>query len=99
MPSDPHLMLYLFCALLEHPQWMLHVDPSTQWGLNPLYVAATPHKERIPEKYVAVLPHAPGYLHAGACVLCIGKQRPPVFALYWDRKLQFSFQVNTSRPF
>lgn len=78
---------------------MLHVDPSehpsSQWDVNPLYVAATPHKERIPDKYIAVLPHAPGYLHPGACVLCVGKQQPPVFALYWDRKLQFSFQVKS----
>ncbi|KAL2653617.1 hypothetical protein R1flu_021745 [Riccia fluitans] len=96
LPSDAHLLLYLFCALLEHPQWMLHLDPtsypSTQSGNNSLFVASLPHKERYPEKYIAIISAAPSLLHAGATILAISKTTPPVFALYWDKKLQFSFQ-------
>ncbi|CAM6112603.1 unnamed protein product [Calypogeia fissa] len=96
LPSDAHLLLYLFCALLEHPQWMLHVDPtsypSTQSSNNSLFIASLPQKERYPEKYIAIISGAPPVLHAGATVLAIGKQSPPVFALYWDKKLQYSFQ-------
>lgn len=97
LPSDAHLLLYLFCSLLEHPQWMLHVDPgsypSTQSSNNSLFIASLPHKERYPEKYIAIISGAPPVLHAGATVLAIGKSSPPVFALYWDKKLQYSFQV------
>lgn len=100
LPTDSHLLLYLFCALLEHPQWMLHVEPtsypSTQSSNNPLFVSILPPKERFPEKYVAVLSSAPTILHPGACVLAVGKQSPPVFALYWDKKLQFSLQGRTA---
>ncbi|XP_024525884.1 transmembrane protein 209 [Selaginella moellendorffii] len=100
LPTDAHLLVYLFCALLEHPQWMLHVDPtshpSTQSGNNPLFIASLPQKERFPDKYVAVLSSAPPVLHAGACILAVGKQSPPVFALYWDKKLQFSLQGRTA---
>ncbi|BBM97638.1 hypothetical protein MPTK1_1g07190 [Marchantia polymorpha subsp. ruderalis] len=96
LPSDAHLLLYLFCALLEHPQWMLHVDPtsypSTQSGNNSLFVASLPHKERYPEKYIAIISGAPSILQAGATVLAVSKTSPPIFALYWDKKLQFSFQ-------
>jgi hypothetical protein len=64
LPSDPHLLLYLFCAFLEHPQWMLHVDPyahsSMQTGTNPLFLNTLPGNERYPEKHVAVLSSAPG---------------------------------------
>lgn len=97
LPSDPHLLLYLFCAFLEHPQWMLHVDPyghsSMQTGTNPLFLNTLPGNERYPEKHVAVLSSAPGTIPGGACVLAVGKHVPPVFALYWDKKLQFSLQV------
>ncbi|KAG0611946.1 hypothetical protein M758_7G178800 [Ceratodon purpureus] len=100
LPSDPHLLLYLFCAFLEHPQWMLHVDPyahsSMQTGTNPLFLNALPGNERYPEKYVAVLCSAPGTIPAGACVLAVGKQVPPVFVLYWDKKQQFSLQGQTA---
>lgn len=100
LPTDSHLLVYLFSALLEHPNWMLHVDPashpSTQSGNNPLFVASLPHKDRFPEKYVAVLSTAPAVLHMGACILSVGKQNPPIFALYWDKKLQFSLQGRTA---
>lgn len=100
LPTDSHLLIYLFCALLEHPNWMLHIDPASQPSIqsanNPLFVANLPHKERCPEKYMAVLSVAPGFLHTGACVLAVGKQNPPVFALYWDKKLQFSLQGRTA---
>lgn len=100
LPSDPHLLLYLFCALLEHPQWMLHVDPyghsSMQTGTNPLFLNSLPGNERYSEKHVAVLPNAPEAIPGGACVLAVGKQIPPVFALYWDKKLQFSMQGRTA---
>lgn len=98
LPSDPHLLLYLFCALLEHPQWMLHVDPyahlNMQTGTNPLFLNTLPGNERFSEKHVAVLSNAPGSIPGGACILAVGKQSPPVFALYWDKKLQFSLQVS-----
>ena len=97
LASDPHLLLYLFCALLEHPQWMLHVDPyalsSMPTGTNPLFLNSLPGNERYSEKHVAVLAVAPGTIPGGACILAVGKQVPPIFALYWDRKLQFSLQV------
>lgn len=100
LASDPHLLLYLFCALLEHPQWMLHVDPflhsSMQTGNNPLFLTMMPGVERFSEKHVAILSSAPTTLPAGACILAMGKQTPPVFALYWEKKLQFSLQGRTA---
>lgn len=96
LPTDSHLLIYLFCALLEHPNWMLHIDqasqPSIQSANNPIFVTNLPHKERCPEKHVAVLSVAPSFLHPGACVLAVGKQNPPVFAMYWEKKLQFALQ-------
>lgn len=100
LPSDSHLLLYLFCAFLEYPQWMLHADPTTSAGAqaskNPLFLGVLPPKERFPEKYIAVISGVPSVLHPGACILSVGKQSPPVFALYWDKKPQFSFQVSYS---
>lgn len=79
---------------------MLHVDPSaypsTQSSNNPLFIGKLPSKERFPEKYVAVLSTVPSVLHPGACILVVGKQSPPVFAIYWDKKLQFSIQGRTA---
>ncbi|KAK6144410.1 hypothetical protein DH2020_021230 [Rehmannia glutinosa] len=96
-PSDSHLLLYLFCAFLEYPKWMLHVDPTSYAGAqaskNPLFLGVLPPKESFPEKYIAVISGVPSVLHPGACILAVGKQSPPVvFALYWDKKPQFSFQ-------
>ncbi|CAN6470838.1 unnamed protein product [Victoria cruziana] len=100
LPTDSHLLLYLFCAFMEHPKWMLHVDPtsyaSIQSSKNPLFLGVLPPKERLPEKYVAVLSSVPSVIHPGACILVVGKQSPPVFALYWDKKLQFSIQGRTA---
>nr|GMD71223.1 transmembrane protein 209 isoform X2 [Ipomoea batatas] len=59
--------------------------PYSGWFLPP--------KERFPEKYVAVVSGVPSVLHPGACVLAVGKQSPPVFALFWDKKPQFSLQA------
>lgn len=100
VPTDSHLLLYLFCAFLEHPKWMLHVDPTSYTGAqsskNPLFLGVLPPKERFPEKYVAAVSAVPSVLHPGACILVVGKQNPPVFALYWDKKLQFSLQGRTA---
>lgn len=100
LPTDSHLLLYLFCAFLEHPKWMLHVDPTTYAGIqsskNPLFLGVLPPKERFPEKYVAVVSGVPSVLHPGACILAVGKQNPPVFALYWDKMPQFSLQGRTA---
>ncbi|KAL2328645.1 hypothetical protein Fmac_022072 [Flemingia macrophylla] len=100
LPSDSHLLLYLFCAFLEHPKWMLHVDAMSyagaQSGKNPLFLGVLPPKERFPEKYIAVLSAVPSVLHPGACILAVGKQGPPIFTLYWDKKLQFSLQGRTA---
>lgn len=97
VPTDSHLLLYLFCAFLEHPKWMLHVDPTCHAGVqsskNPLFLGLLPPKERFPEKYLAVVSGVPSVLHPGACLLAVGKQIPPIFALYWDKKPQFSFEV------
>lgn len=97
LPTDSHLLLYLFCAFLEHPKWMLHVDPTSYAGVqsskNPLFLGVLPPKERFPEKYIAVLSGVPSVLHPGACILVVGRQSPPIFALYWDKKSQFSLQV------
>lgn len=99
LPTDSHLLLYLLCAFLEHPKWMLHVDPTSYSGAqsskNPLFLGLLPPVERFPEKYVAVISGVPSVLHPGACILAVGKQSPPIFALYWDKKLQFSLQVTT----
>ncbi|EOA39811.1 hypothetical protein CARUB_v10008478mg [Capsella rubella] len=99
-PTDSHLLLYLFCAFLEHPKWMLHLDPSsytgTQASKNPLFLGVLPPKERFPEKYIAVVSGVPSTLHPGACVLAVDKQSPPTFALYWDKKLQFTLQGRTA---
>ncbi|XP_057748372.1 uncharacterized protein LOC130967501 [Arachis stenosperma] len=96
LPSDSHLLLYLFCAFLEHPKWMLHVDATSYAGAhsskNPLFLGGLPPKERFPEKYIAVISTVPSVLHPGACILVVGKQAPPIFALYWDKKPQFSLQ-------
>ncbi|XP_062082026.1 uncharacterized protein LOC133788525 [Humulus lupulus] len=100
LPTDSHLLLYLFCAFLEHPKWMLHVDPSSYAGVqsskNPLLLGVLPPKESFPEKYIAVVPGVPSVLHPGACILVVGRQSPPTFALYWDKKLQFSLQGRTA---
>ncbi|KFK43108.1 hypothetical protein AALP_AA1G081100 [Arabis alpina] len=99
-PTDSHLLLYLFCAFLEHPKWMLHLDPSsytgTQASRNPLFLGVLPPKERFPEKYIAVVSGVPSTLHPGACVLAVDKQSPPTFALYWDKKVQFTLQGRTA---
>ncbi|KAJ6895272.1 transmembrane protein 209 [Populus alba x Populus x berolinensis] len=100
LPDDSHLLLYLFCAFLEHPKWMLHVDPASNAGAqsskNPLFLGVLPPRERFPEKYISVMSSAPSMLHPGALVLAVGKQSPTVFALYWDQKLQFSLQGRTA---
>ncbi|XP_040991817.1 transmembrane protein 209 [Juglans microcarpa x Juglans regia] len=100
LPTDSHLLLYLFCAFLEHPKWMLHVDPTSHSGVqsikDPLFLGVLPPKERFPEKYVAVISGVPSVLHPGASVLVVGRQSPPIFALYWDKKLQFSLQGRTA---
>ncbi|KAK8970901.1 hypothetical protein KSP40_PGU014957 [Platanthera guangdongensis] len=100
VPSDSHLLLYLFCSFLEHPKWMLHVDPTaysgSQSNRNPLFLGVLPPKDKFPEKYVAVISGVPYIIHPGASVLSIGKQRPPIFCLYWDKKLQFSLQGRTA---
>ncbi|XP_021889794.1 transmembrane protein 209 [Carica papaya] len=100
LPTDSHLLLYLFCAFLEHPKWMLHVDPMSHAGVqsskNPLFLGVLPPKERFPEKYIAVISGVPSTLHPGAGILVIGRQNPPFFALYWEKKLQFSLQGRTA---
>ncbi|CAN1182607.1 Transmembrane protein 209 [Linum perenne] len=100
LPTDSHLLLYLFCAFLEHPKWMLHVDPTSYAGAqsskNPLFLGVVPPKERFPEKYIAVVSAVPSTLHPGACILVMGKQSPPVFALYWDKMQQLSLQGRTA---
>ncbi|PQM37598.1 transmembrane protein 209 [Prunus yedoensis var. nudiflora] len=100
LPTDSHLLLYLFCAFLEHPKWMLHVDPASyaeaRSSKNPLFLGVLPPKERFPEKYIAVVSGVPSVLHPGASVLVVGRQSPPVLALYWDKKLQFSLQGMTA---
>lgn len=96
-PTDSHLLLYLFCAFLEHPNWMLHLDPSSCSGIhareNPLYLGVLPPKEIFPEKYIAVVSGVPSTLHPGASVLAVDKHSPTRFALYWDKKVQFTLQV------
>ncbi|GAB2215172.1 hypothetical protein Drorol1_Dr00019551 [Drosera rotundifolia] len=100
LPDDSHLLLYLFCAFLEHPRWMLYVDPpshsGTQSSKNPLFLGALPPKDRFPEKYIAVISGVPSILHPGACILAVGRESPPIFALYWDKKPQFSLQGRTA---
>ncbi|KAI9196150.1 hypothetical protein LWI28_021471 [Acer negundo] len=100
LPTDSHLLLYLFCAFLEHPKWMLHVDPTSYAGAqsskNPLLLGVLPPKESFPEKYIAVTSSIPSAHHPGASVLVVGRQSPPIFALYWDKKLQFSLQGRTA---
>lgn len=79
---------------------MLHVDPTSHAGVqsskNPLFLGVLPPKERFPEKYISVLSSVPSTIHPGACVMVVGKQSPPIFALYWDKKLQFSLQVGNA---
>uniref|UniRef100_A0A0E0GL14 Transmembrane protein 209 n=1 Tax=Oryza nivara TaxID=4536 RepID=A0A0E0GL14_ORYNI len=100
LPTDSLLLLYLFAAFLEHPKWMLHVDPTSYSGAqsskNPLFLGVLPPKERFPEKYVALISGVPAVIHPGALILAVGKQSPPIFALYWDKKLQFSLQGRTA---
>ena len=98
LPTDSHLLTYLFCAFLDHPLWMLHVEPSSysssQLSKSPLFLGILPLKDRFPEKYLAIVSTVPEVIHTGASILVVGKQNPPVFALYWDKKLQFSLQVS-----
>ncbi|GJN31132.1 hypothetical protein PR202_gb19491 [Eleusine coracana subsp. coracana] len=101
LPTDSHLLLYLFAAFLEHPKWMLHVDPISYSGAqsskNPLFLGVLPPKERFPEKYVALISGVPAIIHPGALILAVGKQNPPNFcSIYWDKKLQFSLQGRTA---
>ncbi|KAL9243530.1 hypothetical protein vseg_017405 [Gypsophila vaccaria] len=100
LPTDSHLLLYLFCAFLEYPKWMLNVDPSSYSGAqsskNPLFLGVLPPKERFPEKYVAVISAVPSIIHPGATVLVIEKVRPPTFVMYWDKKPHFCLQGRTA---
>ncbi|GAB2285094.1 hypothetical protein Dimus_019548 [Dionaea muscipula] len=100
LPDDCHLLLYLFCAFLEYPRWMLHVDPASYSGAqsskNTLFLGVLPPKERFPEKYIAVISGVPSILHPGACILTIGRQSPPIIVLYWDKKSQISLQGRTA---
>uniref|UniRef100_A0A1D1ZFX0 Transmembrane protein 209 n=1 Tax=Anthurium amnicola TaxID=1678845 RepID=A0A1D1ZFX0_9ARAE len=100
LPTDSHLLSYLFCVFLDHPKWMLHIEPtsysSNQSSKNPLFLGVLPPKDRFPEKYVAIISFVPTFIHPGACILVVGKQSPPVFALYWDKKLQLSLQGRTA---
>ncbi|XP_065868127.1 uncharacterized protein [Euphorbia lathyris] len=100
LPTDSHLLLYLFCAFLEHPKWILHMDQSSyaggQLSKNLLFLGALPQNERLLEKYISVISGVPSTLHPGACILAVGKQTPPTFALYWDKKLQFSLEGRTA---
>jgi hypothetical protein len=32
LPTNSQLLLYLLCAFLEHPKWMLRVDPTSYVG-------------------------------------------------------------------
>ncbi|XWS28424.1 hypothetical protein CRYUN_Cryun25bG0067600 [Craigia yunnanensis] len=100
LPTDSHLLLYLFCAFLEQPKWMLHVDPTSYAGAqsskNPLFLGVLPPRDRFPEKYIAIISGVPLTLHPGASILAIGKQSPPILALYWEKKLQFSLQGRTA---
>ncbi|XP_078446830.1 cytochrome B561, amino-terminal protein isoform X2 [Wolffia australiana] len=100
LPTDSHLLSYLFCAFLDQPKWMLHIEPAsysgTQSSKNPLFLGVLPPKDRFPEKYVAIVSTVPEVIHPGACVLVIGKQNPPIFALYWDKKLQLALQGRTA---
>ncbi|XP_065865584.1 uncharacterized protein [Euphorbia lathyris] len=99
LPTDSHLLMYLFCVFLGDPHWQLQVDTSAYayglWRENPLFVGVLP-KHRLPEKYIYVLSGVPSILHPGACVLAIGNQTLPIFSLYWDKKLQFSLQGITA---
>lgn len=99
-PADSHLLIYLFFAFLEHPKWMLHVDPTSyssgESSKHPLFLGVLPPKERFPEKYIGVVSAPPTTMHPGACILFVGKTSPPVFALYWDKKQQFCLQVSDS---
>ncbi|XWS52697.1 hypothetical protein CRYUN_Cryun11dG0093000 [Craigia yunnanensis] len=100
LPTDSHLLLYLFCAFLEHPKWMLHVDPTSYAGAqsskNPLFLGVLPPKDRFPEKYIAIISGVPLTLHPGASVLAVGKQSPTILAIYWEKKMQFSLQGRTA---
>lgn len=69
---------------------------GAQSGKNRLFLGVLPPKERFPVKYIAVVSTVPSVLHPGACILAVGKQGPPIFALYWDKKLQFSLQVSNA---
>ncbi|XP_075503785.1 uncharacterized protein LOC142541104 [Primulina tabacum] len=100
VPSDSHLLLYLFCAFLEYPSWMLHVDSTAYAGAqsskNPLFLGLLPPKERFPDKYISIISGVPSVLHPGACILAVGKQNTPGFAVYWNKKPQFSLQGRTA---
>eukprot|EP00850_Spirogloea_muscicola_P012900 SM000085S23250 [mRNA] locus=s85:218235:220813:- [translate_table: standard] len=103
LPSDPHLLIYLFCALLEHPNWMLHLDSAAHTGVQAggtsLYIGVLPAVDRLPEHFVAILsapPVAGALASSGACILSFSKAVPPVFALFWDKKPQFCFQGRTA---
>ncbi|KAL5210333.1 hypothetical protein ABZP36_005956 [Zizania latifolia] len=92
LPTDSYFLLCLFAAFLEHPKWILHVDPTSYSGAqsskNPLFLGVLPPKERFPEKYVALISGVPAVIHPGALILAVGKQNPPIFDLFWDKKLQ-----------
>ncbi|KAH9606678.1 hypothetical protein KSS87_014887 [Heliosperma pusillum] len=100
LPTDSHFLLYLFCAFLEYPKWLLHVDPASYSGAhsskNPLFLGVLPPKERFPEKYIAVISAVPSVIHPGATVLVIEKRSPPAFVMYWDKKPHFCLQGRTA---
>lgn len=80
---------------------MLHVDSTAYAGAqsskNPLFLGVLPPKERFPEKYISIISGVPSVLHPGACILAVGKQNTPGFAVYWNKKPQFSLQASYSK--
>ncbi|GAQ92300.1 hypothetical protein KFL_009710020 [Klebsormidium nitens] len=103
LPSDAHLLFYLFTAFLEFPGWSLHQEPLTGPGHQGGFFFMGDIPSRHPEQFVAILqPPLSAELRAfvrqpKATVVLVGKQSPaPVFYLLWGGKFQFVLQGRTA---
>ena len=90
LPSDPHLLLYLFCSFLEHPRWMLHVDPT---------MLPSTHLENTRSTLVPYLRRRGFQINTLQCcpVPQVWSMEGLAFSVLASRDLQFSFFTGTRR--
>ena len=93
LPTDSHLLFYLFAVYLDAPDWNFHVQPqkSAVGPSGPLFIGELP--ARCPNKFVAILSGMQRMIPertsstAGGLVLAGSRLLPPHFTLGLGREL------------